>query len=59
MSEPATADDSERDFIACPVCSEFVSVRASGVGARGSRTFVCAFCNHRFPEADAATLPAR
>lgn len=56
MSDPSTTADNERDFIACPLCGEFVSIRASGVGSPGRRHFVCAFCNHRFPEGDAATL---
>ena len=57
MSDPSTTTaDSERDFIACPLCGEFVSIRASGVGAPGVRSFVCAFCDHRFPEGDAAML---
>ena len=57
MSDPSTtAADSGRDIIACPLCGEFVSIRASGVGAPGVRSFVCAFCAHRFHEADAATL---
>ena len=56
MSDPSTTADSGRDFIACPLCGEFVSIRASGVGDPGCRHFVCAFCDHRFPEEDAATL---
>ena len=59
MSEPSAATDNERDFIACPLCGEFVSIRSSGVGVPGNRTFVCAFCDHRFSEADAPTLQER
>jgi len=59
MQDLSTPADHERDLIACPLCNEFVSIRASGVGDRGKRRFACAFCDHRFAEADGATLARR
>jgi transposase-like protein len=56
MEEPSLPGHGERDFMACPMCNEFVSIRSSGVGTRGHRRFVCAFCGHRFLEADGAPL---
>jgi len=56
MAQLSFSAEGERDFIGCPLCNEFVSIRSSGVGTRGQRRFVCAFCGHRFLEADGTTL---
>ena len=40
----------ERDFIYCPACSEFVSLRGSVHGEVGRRKYTCWMCEHRFPE---------
>jgi len=59
MTERSLSADHERDMIACPQCDEFVSIRSSGVGTRGHRRFVCAFCDHRFVETEGTALKRR